>query len=305
MSNESEINVGFDLGSSSIKIIHDNGQFLSPSVHGHRFVNAGDDVFATGKKALDMDVYPHSTIIFPIIKGKIGNNMTEATRLIRDNLEKVLEETPVTGPVKPRLSDINVVLGVPYYVYRSKDEETLKNILLKNIGVRKVHVVLQVFGTLIHESKKKKHNLNQSAIVVSMGHGTTEIMAFDKRVYVDGISLKKASAFLIEEIEKNEQRDNNNAKGVFLNHDLLHENADLIKPRIAPYMSEVANTIDLLKSQLRHDYKIVFCGGGIKLPGMTEAISATFPDAVFSKENIMSNALGLYDLANTFYHKKT
>jgi|APSaa5957512535_1039671.scaffolds.fasta_scaffold07422_4 actin-like ATPase involved in cell morphogenesis len=272
------INIGIDVGTSHIKVFSadadepTNGKFMFPSVYATRKNDSGEKIESVGNLALKMNIHKNTKLVWPVIKGSIEGSEEEAEALIRAAISKVAGNTPY--------DQINVGLGLPLRAV--DDGAVLEEILVKNIGVNSVGIWNQTQGTLSDQGV-------DTAIVVSMGHGTTEIMAYYELTKIDGVSLKKAADTILDSLGGNK----------FLKHDYIEEHKADIKDQVEMLVDEVVNQLRKIKDGIQDEeidtMPILITGGGTQIPGVKEQLEKKMPYAFkIVKEPVYSIAKGLY-----------
>ena len=274
------MNIGIDIGTSWIKVYSadaektENAQFAFPSVYASRWGEDGKTLTeAIGTDALKLNIKKNTKLVWPVIKGSIKGSEAEAKILIKAAIQKV------AGDTKIKMSDINVGVGLPL---KAQGDSKMMFEMLKSMGVGKVGVWNQTQGTL--------SDLNiETGIVISLGHGTTEIMAYHEYEQIDGVSLIKASDRILEQLGGNK----------FLKHDYIAQHAAEIKPAVEDFIAEVVNNVRKLKDGIQDDeieeMPIIITGGGVNIPGVQEQLKAKMPYKYqIAKDAIFSIARGLY-----------
>ncbi|CAE6486089.1 ParM/StbA family protein [Candidatus Nitrosotenuis uzonensis] len=279
------VSIGLDVGTGFVKCVSDYGSVIFPSLFAYRDLGKWDEsqgrIEAVGKRAKEFARYPDAVIIRPVSEGRpIDERGFEA--LVSEAIIRVcrigLQQNDLE---REHDSDIGIIVGLPYDA--SKDKTRLRKIIAKRIRPKNYGIVPQVLGTLIDMNKK-------DAIIMSIGQGTTEIVAFDDRKPVFGTSVSQATDFITLGLGEFSYL----KASTFTNHKLeLRKNvdklSDILSNKLVGFMSQLDN---------KNHYDIVVSGGGIMIPEMKESLETKLGRKFeIPKVPIMSNAIGLYKLA--------
>lgn len=281
------VSIGLDVGTGFVKCVSDYGHVIFPSLFAYRDAGKWEEsqgrLEAVGKQARDFSKYPDAVIIRPVSEGRpIDERGFEAlvseaiNRVYRTGLQK--NKAP---SIECNNSEICIVVGLPYDARGEKAR--LERIIEKIVGTKKYFIVPQVGGTLFEMDKK-------DAVIMSIGQGTTEIVAFDDQKPVFGTSLPQATDFITL------------GRG-----ELSYLHASLFAKRRSEVRRNVEKLTDILLNKLlsfmssldnTSHYDVVVSGGGIMIPGMKRSLERKLKLKVDVPEiPIMSNAMGLYKLA--------
>ena len=137
-------------------------------------------------------------------------------------------------------------------------------------------VIPQVIGTLVSCGR-------ESGMVINIGHGTTEIISVHGGS-ADGISIPKASDFVISQISRR------NSKSAYVDHeDLFAKNATAIGRLVPMLAAHIADEVVRIGSP----DEVVLAGGGSLIPGMADALSKAVGCSVIPVDDpVMCNAVG-------------
>ena len=278
------VSIGLDVGTGFVKCVSDYGNVIFPSLFAYRDTGKWEEsqgrIEAVGKKAREFSKYPDTVIIRPVSEGRpiddrgFGALVTEAvSRVCRIQLQ----QNNLDGKHD---SEIGVIVGLPYDA--SKDKMRLRKIIAKSIHPKNYGIVPQALGTLIDMNKK-------DAIIMSIGQGTTEIVAFDDRKPVFGTSVSQATDFITLGL----------GEFSYLQASIFANHKSEIKKNVAKLTDILSNKLIGFMSQLdKNHHDIVVSGGGIMIPGMKESLEKKIEGKIeIPKIPIMSNAIGLYKLA--------
>lgn len=276
------ISIGIDVGTSTTKVVADNGiKFTFGSVVAKKRLKNGSVEYTVGKEALAKNIFKDTKIIWPVIKGRFVDNPEEASILIKYAINTVFEKLKIDES-KRDYSKVNIALGVPYKALT--DAEAIKEILKKNIGVGNIKVYFQALGTLEAEGKG-------TGMVVSLGQGTTEILVFYNGQIVIGESLKDALDEVLSILGPNK----------FLNHKYVQSNIIKFASKLEDYLDVVCNRTMEIKEGLQDDeideMPLYFMGGAVMLAPTKAHIERKISVPAIISDDIARNAVGLYNLA--------
>lgn len=133
---------------------------------------------AVGEKALEIAQYPNTITLYPVIDGKPEH------RTYVKLAEEALSRLKI-----PFYEDVYLVTGLPYEISK-KERERIKSLLKDELHSTEVTVYPQAVGTLFESGL-------QSASVINIGHGTTEIIFVEKLNVLSGMSEPLASDYII------------------------------------------------------------------------------------------------------------
>ncbi|MFY9299909.1 MAG: hypothetical protein WAO91_01795 [Candidatus Nitrosotenuis sp.] len=278
------VSIGLDVGTGFVKCVSDYGHVIFPSLFAYRDLGKWEEsqgrIEAVGKKAKEFAKYPDAVIIRPVSEGRpIDERGFEA--LVSEAVSRVCSIRPHHTVDSEYNSEIAIVVGLPYDA--RKDKTRLRKIIEKRIHPTKCGIVPQVVGTLIDMNKK-------DAIIMSIGQGTTEIVAFDDRKLVFGTSVLQATDFITLGL----------GEFSYLQASTFAKHNSEIRKNVAKLTDILSNKLIGFMSQLdnKNHYDLVVSGGGIMIPGMKESLEKKLGRKVeVPKIPIMSNAVGLYRLA--------
>ena len=278
------VSIGLDVGTGFVKCVSDYGRVIFPSLFAYRDLGKWDDsegrIEVVGKKAKELAKYPDAVIIRPVSEGRpIDEQGFEA--LVSEAISRVCSIRPTQTVDSEHNSEITIVVGLPYDA--RNDKMRLRKIIEKRIHPKKCRIVPQVVGTLIDMNKK-------DAIIMSIGQGTTEIVAFSDRKPVFGTSVPQATDFIMLGL----------GEFSYLQASVFAKRGSEIKKNVAKLTDILSNKLIGFMSQLdnKNHYDVVVSGGGIMMPGMKESLEKKLGRKIEVPQiPIMSNAIGLYRLA--------
>ena len=272
--------IGLDIGTGFVKCVSDYGAVRFPSIYVRRIHGLWTEkaTEAVGAKAGPLLDTMGATAISPIVRGRPDSRYyKQVDMLLAETVRQVrgLAKAPADTDAKLR-----IVVGLPYHAFGYR--ESMVRVVQKALNAEACTVVAQASGTLVDLDL-------ESAIVVSIGQGTTEIVVIDDMEIIDGESSRWASDFVTRKI----------GRYAHLDTDLLHRNHDVCH-RYARIMAEnLAREIHDVSGQYGNRYAIALSGGGLLIPGMQERLAAKLKEfkVVVPDDPVMSNASGLYKLA--------
>lgn len=271
--------IGLDIGTGFVKCMSDYGAVRFPSIYVRRIHGVWTEktTEVVGTKAVSMLDTMGTTAISPISRGKPDSRYyKQVDMLLAETIQQIcnLAKTPIDCQDK-----LHIVVGLPYHAFSYRD--SMLKIIQKSLNVETCAVVAQASGTLI--------DLNlDSAIVVSIGQGTTEIVVIDDLEVIDGESSRWASNFVTKKI----------GRFAHLDVNTLHKNRDLCQKYSKTMAENLAREICDMSEQYGNQYPITLSGGGLLIPGMHERLAARLKEfkVVVPDDPVMSNANGLYKL---------
>lgn len=280
------VSIGLDVGTGFVKCVSDYGSVIFPSLFAYRDMGKWEDsqgrIEAVGKEAREFSKYPDAVIIRPVSEGRpIDERGFEA--LVSEAISRVcnIKQNHKNILDKEYDSEIGMIVGLPYDA--RKDKTRLRKIITKRIHPKKCGIVPQVLGTLIDMNKK-------NAIIMSIGQGTTEIVAFDDSDPVFGVSVSQATDFITLGL----------GEFSYLQASTFAKYKSEIRKNVAKLTDILSNKLIGFMSQLdnKNHYDIVVSGGGIMIPEMKESLEKKLGRKIeIPQIPIMSNAIGLYRLA--------
>lgn len=287
--------VGLDVGTGFVKCVTENKQLIFPSLYAYRDSNKWESqrgrVEAVGYPAKYMKKYPDAVIIRPVMEGKPIDDAgfsalveNAAKVILKNSFGHDNNNSKDNYEICNHFADSIIVAGLPYDA--KADKEHLRNLIKKRLNPKRVVIVPQVLGTLINKDMK-------NAIVVSIGQGTTEIVAFDDLKPILGTSLSQATDFITQSL----------GEFSYLDFPRLYDDHKTEVSRSVEKLSHIlANRLLSIQNQFSWRYPVIASGGGILIHGMRENLQKRLKKknniALHVPENpVMSNAQGLYMLA--------
>ena len=271
--------VGLDIGTGFVKCVSENARVRFPSLYAYRRPSPWEErrglVEAVGDDALGMAENPNAVLVRPVVQGSPVNERGFA-ELVRHAIGKVLQEK---GAVGRQHEGLHVVAGLPYGARSQRD--SVRRMVAKLCSPETCHVVPQAIGTLVDADL-------EDAVIVSIGQGTTEIVAFQGRIPVSVVSSHHAAGEISSKV--------GSSKTAYV--DCQTFQGAKAKPLVGMLADSICDELSSARQGLG-GLPVVISGGGILIPGMREAIESRIScKAIIPKDPVMSNALGLYRLAS-------
>ena len=272
--------IGLDIGTGFVKCVSDTTRIKFPSLYAYRYPDSWEDkkgiIEAVGYDAVKLSEYLDAVVIRPVMLGRAVNEKAFA-ELVKKAVELVLQNKDAIGQIE--LARSCIAVGLPYEARDYRD--CIKKMILRLFRTKNCYVVPQVLGTLVDVKLS-------DAVVISIGHGTTEIVAFRNHVPIKGVSIHNAVNDISSKL--------GNRKTSYLDDTIFED----IKAR--PLVEMLADCIIDDLNAVRKDLlklPVVVSGGGIMIPGIKEAIiSKLGKDVIIPQDPVMSNAAGLFQLAS-------
>ena len=261
--------IAIDAGTGFVKCVSSHLRRSFPSIYASRRLTRWEDpkegtIEAVGYEAVKMSIYPDTVLVRAVLEGKIAEERAFVA-IIREAVREIGCERDI--------GSLLIVMGLPYGAALQKQQ--LEKIVERSLKPRKVLVIPQSIGTLLSEDAR-------TGIVLSIGHGTTELVLFENLKPVTGISIPQACDYLCDGDDL-----------VYLEY----EKNIIDKKRIDALTSLLANKLASFKTRLNKKYDIYVSGGGALVPGLCESLQAKMPDSIrIVKDPVYSNATGLYKL---------
>jgi len=273
--------IGLDIGTGFVKCVSDTKKIKFPSLCAYRqhaiWESKKGKIEAVGDEAVKISEYPDAVVIRPVMLGRPVHEKG-FEELVKKAVELVLQNNDAIGQ-ECELTRFCMVIGLPYEA--RSHAKNIQKMITRLFHPRRCDIVPQVLGTLIDVDLS-------SAIVTSIGQGTTEIVAFKDYSAIRGISIHHAVNDISSKLgtSKTAYLDN----GIFTN------------PQVNPLIAMLADSILDDLNGMRQDLQqlpIVVSGGGIMIPGLKEAIETRLSQGIIIPQDpVMSNALGLFKLAS-------
>ena len=272
--------IGLDIGTGFVKCVSDGTRIKFPSLYAYRYPASWEDkkgvIEAVGYDAVKLSKYSDAIVIRPVMLGRPVNE-TAFAELAKKAVELVLQNKDAIG--YNDLASSCIAVGLPYEARKYRND--VKRMILKLFGTKNCYVVPQVLGTLVDARLS-------DAIVISIGHGTTEIVVFRNDMPIKGVSIHNAVNDICSKL--------GTSKTSYLDDVMFHDIK--AKPLVRMLTDGIIDDLNAIRKDL-HEIQVVVSGGGIMIPGVKEAIiSSLGRDVIVPQDPVMSNAVGLFQLAS-------
>ena len=300
--------VALDIGSGYTKCFDGSQSIIVPSIYSHRQPGLWEDgegtVEAVGEQALVIAQHPNAVTLYPVIDGKPQHQAF--TKLAEEALRRLNIHF---------YEDVCLVTGLPYETGK-QDRERIKELLEDKLRLKQLAVYPQAVGTLFDLDL-------QSATVINIGHGTTEIVAIEKLNVLGGMSEPLASDYILGSLSNTIQ----GKYGFKPTTDSLIALVSGKKDTITAFGkspvqrkdldSQLQSAVDHLAEKIGYNTRylltqlppnlectktIVLSGGGSLIKGMREMMERQLACSVATpSEPIFSNVLGFYKMGRKLY----
>lgn len=273
--------IGLDVGTGFVKCVSDSKRIKFPSLCAYRqhavWENKKGRIEAVGEEALRIARYPDSVVIRPVMLGRpIHERGFEG--LVKKALDLVLQNNDAMGK-EAELARSCIAIGLPYDA--RPHAQSIQKMITRLFHPKRCDIVPQVLGTLIDVNLP-------SAIIVSIGQGTTEIVAFQEYSAIRGTSVHHAVNDISSKVSS--------SKTAYLNESIFTD------PKVGPLVAMLADSILDDLNGMRQDLEdlpVVVSGGGILVPKLKETIESRLVHGIIIPQDpVMSNALGLHKLVS-------
>ncbi|HYL67002.1 MAG TPA: hypothetical protein VEU72_07605 [Nitrosopumilaceae archaeon] len=273
------ISIGLDIGTAFVKCVSDTKKIKFPSLYAYKLVHEWDKkgklVEGVGEEAVKLSQDPDTILIKPVMLGRPVHEEAFA-KLVRHAVVLSSEKRDAIGS-KP--DDMAFAIGLPYDAAAHRG--TIQKMIARLYRPKACDVVPQVLGTLVDAEKS-------SGIVMSIGQGTTEIVAFVNNKAIRGISVHHAVGYISSRL---------GSEMAYLD-DTIYSS-----PKTGQLVAMLADSLLNKLHMIRQDLEklpVIVSGGGILVPGMQEAVMAKLGDMTVPQDPVMSNAQGLYKIASWY-----
>jgi actin-like ATPase involved in cell morphogenesis len=299
--------VALDIGSGYTKCFDGNQRIIFPSVCSYRQAGLWEDrdgiVEAVGEQALVIAQHPNAVTLYPVIDGKPQHQAF--IKLAEEALRRLSIHF---------YEEVCLVTGLPYETSK-QDREQTKNQLKDKLRMNELAVYPQAVGTLFDLDL-------QSATVINIGHGTTEIAVIEKLNVLGGMSEPLASDYILTSLSSFIQAKHGFKPTTDSLIALLSGKADTItvfgkSVHRKDLDNQLQSTADHLVEKISYNTRcllaqlpsnlectkvIVLSGGGSLIRGLREMMEqqlacnvVTHPDPIFS------NVSGFYKMGRKLY----
>lgn len=230
--------IGLDIGTSTVKAITKDRRIIFPSVYGKRLVKSvwdarskevqGEVIEGIGHKALDIARYEDAILIHPVLEGQVRHEA--AVKLVQE----VFRRFDVKDP-----GDVTLVSGLPYDV-SLKDVERIEKLLVENLGEpRELAIYPAGYGTLIELGV-------DSATSINIGHSTTGLLLVENLSVLGGGTEPKGADYVVAQV-----------KNFIVEHFGISPHADVVRDLVVSREVKVNDAIICKKIDSIFDAKTV------------------------------------------------
>ena len=268
--------ISLDIGTGFVKACSAQNKVKFPSLYAYRDANPwendkkGTTIEGAGYDAVEITKHPSSVILRPVREGT-PSNKTAFMAVVNQAIKRL----EISDDFMPETS---IIIGLPYHA--AKDAIKFPGFIKKITCCKDVVVVPQAIGTLMSSGRK-------DGIVLSIGQGTTELVAFDNLKPILGRSIPQACDYIhlnADELQYLNNSSKPNPKRVEMLADIISENLASFKTSLAADNS----------------YDTILSGGGIFVPGLYNNLKRKIADSSYTvKDPIFSNAVGMLEYAKS------
>jgi actin-like ATPase involved in cell morphogenesis len=300
--------VALDIGSGYTKCFDGTQRIIFPSIYSYRQAGLWEDreaiVEAVGEQALVIAQHPNAVTLYPVIDGKPQHQAfiklaEEALRRLKIHFYE----------------DICLVTGLPYETGK-QDRELIKNQLKNKMHLNELAVYPQAVGTLFEMDL-------QSATVINIGHGTTEIAVIEKLNVLGGMSEPLASDYILNSLSDFIQAKHGFKPTTDSLIALISGKTDSITAfgkspvNVKDLGSQLRNAVDHLVEKISYNARyqltqlpsnldctktIVLSGGGSMMAGVVESVEQQLNcKPLVPSAPIFSNVLGFHKMGRKLY----
>ncbi len=299
--------VGLDIGSGFTKCYDGQNKIIFPSIYSYRQPNLweeGSIIEAVGEEALEIAQHPNAVTFYPVIDGKPQHSA----------YIKLAEEALSRLNIR-FYEDLCLVTGLPYETGK-EDREQVKKLLKDKLGLYELAVYPQSLGTLFDLDL-------QSATVINIGHGTTEIAIIEKLNMLGGMSEPLASDYILTNLSNFIQSKYGfkpttdslvalmsgkiDSITAFDKFPIYRKNIESqLQSAVSHLAEKIGYNARYLLTQLPPNLecvnKIVLSGGGSLIAGIREAVEQQLNcKALVPSDPILSNVYGFYKMGKKLY----
>ncbi|HEV2192555.1 MAG TPA: hypothetical protein VGR54_02925 [Nitrosopumilaceae archaeon] len=278
------ISIGLDIGTAFVKCVSDTKKVKFPSLYAYKLVHEWDKkskmIDGVGEEAVQLSQDPDTILIKPVMLGRPVHEEAFA-KLVRHAVSLSAENKDAIGSEPESMA---FAIGLPYDATAHRG--TIQKMIARLYRPKACDVVPQVLGTLVDAEKS-------SGIVMSIGQGTTEIVAFVNNKAIRGISVHHAVGYISSRL---------GGEMAYLD-DAIYQS-----PKTGQLVTMLADSLLNKLSIIRQDLEklpVIVSGGGILVPKMQEAMRAKLGGMIVPQDPVMSNAQGLYKIASWYGTQNT
>ena len=294
--------IALDIGSGYTKAYDGSHMAMFASVYAYRQSNDWENkgrIEGVGKEALEIAKHPDAVVIYPVIDGKVQHSAY--VNLLREALRRshVLS-----------FEKIALVTGLPYDTGK-KDREAIRELMQAELQTGTVEIYPQAVGTLFQVDAK-------DGFIINIGHGTSELTAFEKLEPLTGMSESIAADYVLRRVGTDIQRrfgfkpttdsliqlvvGRVSEVKAFGKKSVRREQIETVLQEALKHLAEkIGYDAKALLSQLPPGVKcsstVILSGGGSQLMGLPQMIEKELGCKVIqSPDPIYSNVLGFYKI---------
>ena len=271
--------ISLDIGTGFVKACFAQKRVRFPSLYAYREAEPweqdkksrkGNIIEGAGYDAVEIAKYPAAVTLRPVREGT-PSNKTAFVKVVNH----AIKQLEISDDV---IQDMSIIIGLPYHA--AKEATKFPGFVKKITGCKDVVVVPQAIGTLMSSDRK-------DGIVLAIGQGTTELVAFDNLRPILGRSVPQACDF------------------VYLGKDDLAYLDESDKPepkRVEMLVDIISESLASFKTNLsaNNSYDIIVSGGGLLIPGLHNQLKRKIADSLHTvKDPIFSNAAGMLEYAKS------
>ncbi|MGB9002720.1 MAG: hypothetical protein WCC52_02820, partial [Nitrosotalea sp.] len=236
-----------------VKCVTDTKKVKFPSLYAYKLVHEWDKkgkmVEGIGEEAVQLSQDPDTILIRPVMLGRPVHEEAFA-RLVRHAVSLSAENKDAIGSEPESMA---FAIGLPYDAVAHRG--TIQKMIARLYRPKACDVVPQVLGTLVDADKS-------SGIVMSIGQGTTEIVAFVNNKAIRGISVHHAVGYISSRL-------GGGGEMAYLD-DAIYESPKTTQ-LVAMLADLLLNKLDIIRQDLEK-LPVIVSGGGILVPGMQDAV---------------------------------
>lgn len=300
--------IGLDIGSGYTKAYSGQQMVVFPSIYSSRMPGLWEDqtriLEGVGEKALEIAKHPTAITLYPLIDGKIQHGTY--AKLAKEALRQLQVHF---------YEDVVLITGLPFESSKD-DRDKIKSILKENLRLLEIAVYPQATGTLFNINTK-------SATVANIGHGTSEIAAFENLTLLGGLSEPLASDYILAALGNNIQSKygfkptTNNLIALVsgriselstFEKRTVHRSdiEDIILSAVSQLTDKLVYDIRALLAQLPPNLEcyrqVVLAGGGSLISGLREAVEKELScQVIVPSDPMFSNVLGFFEMGKRLY----
>ena len=267
--------ISLDIGTGFVKACSIQKRVRFPSLYAYRDANlwengkTGTTIEGAGYDAVEIARHPSAVILRPVREGT-PSNKTAFMAVVNQAIKNL-------GISDNIIQETSIIIGLPYHA--AKDATKFPSFVKKITGCKDVMVVPQTIGTMMSSKRK-------DGIILAIGQGTTELVAYDNLKPILGISIPQACDYIHLDADELQHLKTNkpNPKRV----EML---ADIISERLASFKTALSEN---------NSYDIIVSGGGVLVPGLYNHLKRKIADSLHVAEDpVFSNATGMLEYAKS------